>query len=89
MVVMSQQSERILVAAKVRSILTQELCVRATDLSEDTQFGKDLSLSYMDRMEMVMKVEREFGISLDEVSVSHMETVGDLIDIVNRKLYQN
>jgi acyl carrier protein len=49
-------------------------------------FGTGLGLDSIDALEVIMTVEKEFGISIDENNIQSMRTLNTLIDTIQEKL---
>jgi acyl carrier protein len=45
-------------------------------------FGSGLGLDSIDALEVVMVVEKRFGVVLDESNVNHMRTLNTLADVI-------
>ena len=58
----------------------------AANADESTKLLTELGLSSVSMLFLVIAVEEDFGIQFDDVSVSDFETVGDVIDYIERKL---
>jgi acyl carrier protein len=67
------------VAAKVRNIVAQHLGVDAKRVSDEARFHKDLGVDWLDRLELVMVVEDQFGVEIQDDVVDRIDAVGDLI----------
>ncbi|MBE9600142.1 acyl carrier protein [Pedobacter sp. MC2016-24] len=58
-------------------------------LTEETDFIKDLKINSANLVDIVLDVEEEFGIEIDNDSMSRMLTVGAAIEIIEAKLAAN
>lgn len=56
--------------------LDQEQTMEALSLSED------LNCDSLDKMELLMALEEEFGIEIDETAADEADTVGELLALV-------
>jgi len=59
------------------------------NISEDTDFVKDLKINSANLIDIVLDVESEFNIQIDDDSMIKMTTVKDSIGIINNKLLEN
>jgi acyl carrier protein len=66
----------------VRSHLSEELEVDATEIAEGTRFKEDLDADSLDLYELVMELEDRYGISVSEEQAAKIKTVGDAVDFV-------
>jgi len=67
------------VAMKVRNVIADHLGVDAKRVSDETQFLKDLGVDWLDRLELVIVIEDQFGIEIADDALDRIEVVGDLI----------
>jgi len=74
------------VEGKVLSIVSFQLGARKDDLSRDKSFIEDLWADTLDQVELIMAIEEEFGICVYEGEAERLNTVGDLVDLVNSKV---
>ena len=56
------------------------------NVTEDTDFIKDLKVNSANLVDIVLDVEEEFDIEIDNTSMERMLTVGAAIDIITEKL---
>ena len=66
----------------VRSHLSEELEVDATEIAEGTRFKEDLDADSLDLYELVMELEDRYGISVSEEQAAKIKTVGGAVDFV-------
>lgn len=57
-------------------------------LSETTRFGDDLDADSLDLVEVVMSLEDRFGVSIPEDELEGVETIGQAMDVVERRLVE-
>lgn len=60
------------------------LGIRPSDLQLDSHLRDQLGADLLDRIELVVTVEEEFGITLDSQSLMAVETVRDVITLVEQ-----
>ena len=56
-------------------------------LSRETSFSEDLEAEEEDWQEMFMIIEEEFDISLSENDVADIDTLGELSDLIEDKMF--
>lgn len=56
------------------------------NLSEDTDFIKDLEINSANLIDVILDVEQEFNIEIDDESIGKMITVKASLDIINEKI---
>ncbi len=71
---------------KVTDILVDKLGVGPEEVKSEADFREDLGGDSLDLVMVVMKVEREFRISVTDEEVEQAKTVADIIDLVEKHL---
>ncbi len=71
---------------RVRAILVKELAVGESEVVESAMLADDLDADSLNRFAIYSSVEEEFGIELDDEETMEIETVGDLVKLINRKI---
>lgn len=74
------------VPERVVMILIEQTDGAIGEITPEKSLTGDLKLDELDMVEVVMKVEEAFGITLDDAEVDQLKTVQDLIDLVERKV---
>jgi acyl carrier protein len=74
------------VMSKVREHLAGELEVDAGEIAESTRFREDLDADSLDLYELVMELEDTYAIRVSEEEAAEIETVGQAVDFVLRRL---
>lgn len=59
----------------------------ADEILETSDLVDDLGISSMDILALMSNLEEEFGIRITERSIRKMETVGDIVDLVEHALH--
>jgi acyl carrier protein len=68
-------------AAHVRSVVAQQLGIKLQRVS-DQALLKDLGPDWLDRIELVIALEDQFGVEIEDSVVDHLQAVGDLVHFV-------
>ncbi len=63
---------------KVISIVSEAANVEAANIKAETSFVDDLNLDSLDMVEMMMKMEEEFGIEIPEDKTEDLKTISDV-----------
>jgi acyl carrier protein len=71
---------------EIKEILRQQLNVQAHTINVNTDIFQDLSADSLDAVEIIMHCEETFKISISEVDVQDLYTVGDLVSYINNRL---
>ena len=72
------------VAERVKKIVIQHLGVDAEKVVENADFIDDLGADSLDRVELVMAFEEEFGVEIPDDAAESIVTVGDAVKFVER-----
>jgi acyl carrier protein len=80
---MSQGS---LVAQRVTAVLTQRLGISTELITPGAQLADDLGVDSVDAVEFALALEREFNVRLPDEVIAEVQTVQDVIDLVDRHI---
>lgn len=69
---------------KVKDIIAQELDAPRDQISEDAHFVNDLGADSLDMVELVMRLEEEFGVHVPEDAADKIQTVGEAIEYIKQ-----
>ena len=72
------------VAARVKKIVIQHLGVDAEKVVDNADFIDDLGADSLDRVELVMAFEEEFGVEIPDDAAESIVTVGDAVKFVEK-----
>lgn len=61
------------------------MMVNANDLKKDNVTFDYLAFDYFDKIELIMAVEKEFGILIYDEEEEKLESVNDLVELIYRK----
>lgn len=74
------------ILSKVKEIIVNELSVDEAQITQEARFIEDLGADSLDTVELIMKLEEVFEISIPEEDAEKMRTVGDAVDYLKSKL---
>lgn len=63
---------------KVIKIVSEATKVDASNIKAETNFIDDLNLDSLDMVEMMMKMEEEFGVEIPEDKTEDLKTISDV-----------
>jgi acyl carrier protein len=76
------------VATKVRNVIAEYLGLDAKRVSDEAHFLKDLGADWLDRLELMIVMEDQFGVEIGDEAVDRIQAVGDLIRFIeSRRLH--
>ena len=73
------------VEEKVKSIIAEQLGIKAEEITPTASFIDDLGADSLDTVELVMALEEEFGIEIPDEDAEKMTTVGEAIKYIEEK----
>ena len=72
------------IEARVKEIIVEKFGVSESEVTAEANFTNDLNADSLDRVELIMEIEDEFGISIPEEQAENIATVGDAIKFVEK-----
>ena len=69
---------------QVRSIIAEQLGIKADEIKDDSSFVDDLGADSLDTVELVMALEEEFETEIPDEEAEKITTVQNAIDYVNQ-----
>ena len=73
------------IEAKVTGIIVKQLGVKAEEVSLEKSFVDDLGADSLDRVELVMAMEDEFGFEIPDEEAENIRTVGDAVTYIGKQ----
>lgn len=59
------------------------------DVTTDTKLKGDLIMDSLDGVELVMALEEKFGVEIPNEDMANLETVGDIVTYIDKKLQKD
>lgn len=70
---------------KIKNILLEQLDVEENEIKLESKLIEDLGADSLDVAEIISAVEGEFDVEFDKKSLSNVETIQDIINILEKK----
>ena len=70
------------VAEKVKSIVAEQLGVKAEEVKDSAKFIDDLGADSLDTVELVMALEEEFDIEMDVEKAQEVQTIEGAVEFI-------
>jgi acyl carrier protein len=70
---------------RVQNLIAESLGVNATEVVPAAAFIDDLGADSLDIVELVMAIEKEFGIEIPDEDAEKISTVQDAVDYIQNK----
>jgi acyl carrier protein len=70
---------------KVIKLVSEATKVDAQNISQNTNFIDDLNLDSLDMVELMMKMEDEFGVEIPEDETENLKSIGDVVNYLKTK----
>lgn len=74
------------IKSKLTTIVVDKLGVDASAVKPEADFSNDLGADSLDKVEFIMEVEKEFGISIPDEEAEKLQTVGAAIAYLEKNL---
>ena len=71
---------------KLRDMIADQLALNKDDIKPESNIIKDLHADSLDLVETLMNIENEWGITIGDDDVADIETIQDVVDLINAKL---
>ncbi|MDO5301584.1 MAG: acyl carrier protein [Tissierellia bacterium] len=67
---------------RVLALIAEQFNLEVNQLGPDTHFVDDMNADSIELVELVMSLEEEFGIELEEEQLTNIQTIGDVLDLM-------
>ena len=67
------------IESKVKEIIIEKLGVEESEVTPEASFTNDLGADSLDTVELIMEIEKEFGITIPDDQAEKIATVGDAV----------
>ena len=70
---------------KVIKLISSATSVDVSKINTETRFIDDLNLDSLDMVELMMKMEDEFGVEIPDDDAEGLKSVGDVVSYLEKK----
>ena len=71
---------------KIKEVIADKLGKSVDEIKDEASFIEDLGADSLDIVDMIMKLEEEFGVSIPDEDLDKIRTVKDAIDYIKSKI---
>ena len=69
---------------RIINLLGDQLGIDNIDIKENSLLVEDLGMDSLDVVEIVMAIEKEFGLKVEDDAISGIKTVSDLLEMIEK-----
>lgn len=69
---------------KVKALIAEQLDIDESKITIDTDIVKDLNADSLDIVEMLMKIEDEYGLVVADEDVVNLKTIRGVVDYIEK-----
>ena len=73
------------VAERVKKVVIERLGVEPSRVTDTANFSDDLAAESLDKIDLVMGFEEEFGCEIPDAAASAILTVGDAVSFIEKQ----
>lgn len=70
---------------KIKNIIAEQLYIDASEINEESKFVDDLGADSLDIVQMLIAMEKEFGVSFEDEEIAEIKTVRDAVSLIEKK----
>ena len=70
---------------KIASLMAEQLGVDKASITPDSEIIKDLGADSLDVVEMLLDLEKEYGIEISDEQAAELKTIGDIVKLIENK----
>lgn len=78
--------DRAEIEVKLSDLLVDELAIERDNITMDAKFEEDLEVDSLGVVELLMALEDNFGVKIPDEEAEQITTVGEAVDLVQKKL---
>ena len=67
---------------KVKAMIADQLMIDESEITLESDFVKDLNADSLDLVQMLIMLEKEYGITFTDDEIKSVKTVGDVVGYI-------
>ncbi|MDP2720386.1 MAG: acyl carrier protein [bacterium] len=71
---------------KLKKLISAELGVVEAEISEESHLQEDLNADPLSIADLIIKLEKEFGITINQEQSPKLQTVGDILNLIEDQI---
>ncbi len=75
-----------MVFEKVQDIIVDGLGIEKEKITMESSLSDDLGADSLDAVELIMAIEEEFDISIEDEDAQTLQTVGQIVEYIEKKM---
>ena len=72
--------------SKLKKLISADLGVDETEINEDSHLQEDLNADLLSITDLFIKLEKEFGITINQDQSHKLQTVGDILNLIDDQI---
>ena len=70
---------------KISALMAEQLGIEKDSITLESEIIKDLGADSLDVVEMLLDLEKEYGIEISDEAAAELKTVGDIVNLIEKK----
>lgn len=72
---------------KISALMAEQLGIDKASITPESEIIKDLGADSLDVVEMLLDLEKEYGVEITDEQAADLKTVGDIVKLVENKQF--
>ncbi|MBQ7408262.1 MAG: acyl carrier protein [Clostridia bacterium] len=69
----------------IAALMAEQLGIDKSTITPESEIIKDLGADSLDVVEMLLDLEKEYGVNISDEAAAELKTVGDIVALVENK----
>ena len=70
---------------KISALMAEQLGIDKDTITLESEIIKDLGADALDVVEMLLDLEKEYGVEISDEAAAELKTVGDIVNLIDKK----